>query len=230
MIWYTYSSLLKIIFIILSFTLLLLVTFYLFILTLLVSIWKANLLEETWFYPCRMPLEQLITKSITLAGILFFHCSICHHQFFFPIFRFVTNSQSPYHSLCIRKPISSCNPRKCWPPLPIPYSLFQENSFCLPDCPSHLQCRPAVAHLPKAAWKLLFCAAWKATERLLQISPLLWWSTQFILHLSLDICLYPLILFFLPLCEWGVCCLFFNTVYTESNCSSWCRITCLYIL
>lgn len=48
------------------------------------------------------------------------------------------------------------------------FSPKKKISFHLPDCPSHLQCRPANAHLPKAAWK---------AEGLLLLSHLLWWPT-----------------------------------------------------
>lgn len=127
-------------------------------------------------------------------------------NFFFPHFRFVTNSQSPYHSLCIRKPISSCNPCKCWTPLPIPWVFSQENAFCLPDCPPHSQCRPADAHLPKAAWKATETAAHVPLAR---VSYIIYFA--FILRYR-----YPFISFFLSLCEWGFWCLFL-TLFTLSQ-------------
>lgn len=94
-IWQMHFSLLKTHFHFLSSTLLfLLIIVYLFILTLHLSICQANLLEVLpQLYPCRRPLKQLITNSITLAGILSFQWLICHHRFFSPHFQ--THDQLP---------------------------------------------------------------------------------------------------------------------------------------
>lgn len=85
------------------------------------------------------------------------------NYFFFPIFRFVTNFQSPYHSLCIRKPISSCNPCKYWPPLTIPY-FFPRKCILSPWLPFTLTMQTCRCSRPKGYLKIAFLCCLKSNR------------------------------------------------------------------
>lgn len=122
-----------------------------------------------------------------MAGILFFHCLICHHQFFFSPVSDLWPTPSLLITLTVYQKTDFnsnqfCNPCKCWPPLPIPYFFSKKmHSVSL-----------TALHTYNADLQML------TFQRLPEKQ-----------HRD---------------------CLFFNTVYTKSNCASWCRITCLIFI